>query len=169
MDPKVSIIIPCYNSEATLEETLNSVKAQEFEDWEAIIVNDGSPDNLEVIALDWVAKDSRFKYFKKENEGLGRTRNYGIEKARGLYILPLDSDNKVASAFIGKAVEILDSEAEIGVVHGDAMYFGEKKGRWKVAPFDFERMLLSNYIDACAVYRKSLWEQVGGYDVQMPY
>ena len=58
--PLLSIIIPCYNTEKTLEETLASVLKQEFEYWEAIIVNDGSPDNLESIALSFVERDSRF-------------------------------------------------------------------------------------------------------------
>lgn len=169
MIPEISIIIPCYNSEATLRETLLSVREQEFENWEAIIVNDGSPDNLETIALKWVANDSRFHYHKKENGGLGNARNYGINMARGNYILPLDSDNKVRPSFIGKATVILNEDPTVGVVHGNAMCFGEKNGRWKVAPFDFERMLLGNYIDACAVYRKSLWEDVGGYDTKIPY
>ena len=68
----ISIIIPSYNTEQTLEETCISVINQEYQNWEAIIVNDGSPDNLEEIALEWVKRDSRFKYFKKENGGLGR-------------------------------------------------------------------------------------------------
>ena len=68
MQPKVSIIIPCYNSESTLNETLQSVFDQKYEAWEAIMVNDGSPDNLETIALNWVEKDDRFKYYKKTNK-----------------------------------------------------------------------------------------------------
>jgi len=169
MLPKLSIIIPCYNSESTLEETLISVRDQVFENWEAIIVNDGSLDNLEAIALHWMARDTRFKYFKKENGGLGNARNFGIEKAKGAYILPLDSDNKVKPQFTKKAIAILDTDPNVGVVHGNALYFGEKQGIWEVDSFDFERMLLQNYIDACAVYRKSLWKEIGGYDTQMPY
>ena len=67
MKPLLSIVIPCYKSEFTLQETLESVVNQDFDSWEALIINDGSPDNLETIALKWVQKDTRFKYFKKEN------------------------------------------------------------------------------------------------------
>ena len=95
MSTKISIIIPCYNSEATLEDTLKSVADQDYQDWEVVIVNDGSLDATEEIALKWVDEDNRFIYFKKENEGLGKARNYGIERAKGIYILPLDSDNLV--------------------------------------------------------------------------
>ncbi|GGD84924.1 glycosyltransferase family 2 protein [Planktosalinus lacus] len=169
MTPKLSIIIPCYNTESTLGETLTSVKTQVFENWEAIIVNDSSPDGLERIALDWVDKDSRFKYYKKENGGLGDARNFGISKSNGVYILPLDSDNKIRPDFTKKAINILDQEPSVGVVHGNAMFFGEKEEEWIINQYNFEQMLIKNYIDACAVYRKSLWKNVNGYDTKMPY
>ena len=78
MKPILSIIIPCYNSESTLAETLISVVNQEYEHWEAIIVNDGSPDNVEAIALKWIEKEARFRYFKKSKVGLGSAWNIGI-------------------------------------------------------------------------------------------
>jgi glycosyltransferase involved in cell wall biosynthesis len=169
MTPKLSIIIPCYNSEETLEMTLFSVFNQEFQDWEALVVNDGSIDNTENIALNWVVKDKRFKYFSKVNEGLGKTRNFGISKAIGTYVLPLDSDNLIDKGFATNAIEILDYDDEVGVVHGHAEYFGDKHGFWQINEFDLSAMLVHNYIDACAIYRKIFWEKVGGYDENMPY
>jgi glycosyltransferase involved in cell wall biosynthesis len=166
---KISIIIPCFNSEATLEGTLKSVLDQDFEEWEAIIVNDGSPDNLQTIALKYVDKDTRFKYFKKENGGLGAARNFGIKKSTGIFILPLDSDNQIEKDFVLHAIAVFENDKNVGVVHGNAEYYGEKKGLWEVGKFDLNKMLVHNYIDACAIYRKSLWEQVGGYDENMPY
>ncbi|MFD1014621.1 glycosyltransferase family 2 protein [Winogradskyella rapida] len=165
----VSIIIPCYNSQRTLEDTLQSVIDQNYNAWEAIMVNDGSPDNLEEIALKWTEKDHRFKYYKKTNGGLGSARNYGISKAVGSYILPLDSDNKVRPEFVRNAISILNNESNIGVVYGDAMYFGEKSGIWNVGDFDLFKMLNHNYIDACAVIRKSLFDIIGGYEENLPY
>ena len=169
MIAKLSIIIPCFNSEATLEGTLKSVLDQDFEEWEAIIVNDGSPDNLETIALKYVEKDTRFKYFKKENGGLGSARNFGIKKSTGIFILPLDSDNQIKKDFVLDAIAVFENDKNVGVVYGNAEYYGEKKGFWEVGKFDLNKMLVHNYIDACAIYRKSLWEQVGGYDENMPY
>lgn len=169
MNPILSIIIPCYNSEATIESTLESVLHQDFQEWEAIIVNDGSIDLTEEIALKWVYRDKRFKYFSKQNEGIGKTRNFGILKAKGKYVLPLDSDNLVANDFAKEAIAILENNNEIGVVHGDAEYFGEKSGLWKVDEFDLTKLLIGNYIDACAIYRKVLWEKVGGYAENMPF
>lgn len=165
----ISIIIPCYNSQATLDATLESVVKQDFKDWEAIIVNDGSIDKTEEIAMSWLAKDNRFKYYSKQNEGLGKTRNFGISKAKGIYILPLDSDNLVEKDFVKKALKVFDGHSNIGVIYGDAEYFGEKTGIWKVEEYKIEKILIHNYIDACAIYKKELWEKVGGYDQNMPY
>ncbi len=169
MNPIISIIIPCYNSETTLESTLESVLNQEFQNWEAIIINDGSVDKTEEIAMNWTRKDNRFSYFSKQNEGLGKTRNYGIAHAKGEYILPLDSDNQLKKDFASSAITVFEKDSSIGVVHGDAEYFGEKTGLWKIDEFDFTKMLVNNYIDACAIYKKNLWSKVGGYDEKMPY
>jgi glycosyltransferase involved in cell wall biosynthesis len=169
MKPIISIIIPCYNSEATLQATLESVLSQDFQDWEAIIINDGSIDKTEEIALRWIKKDKRFRYFGKQNEGLGKTRNYGISRSNGSYILPLDSDNQLKKDFVSSAITVFEKDSSTGVVYGDAEYFGEKTGLWKVDEFDFTKMLVHNYIDACAIYKKILFEEVGGYDENMPY
>jgi glycosyltransferase involved in cell wall biosynthesis len=169
MKPILSIIIPCYNSELTLEATLESVISQDFQDWEVIIVNDGSIDGTDEIALKWVDKDKRFKYFTKHNEGLGKTRNYGITRSSGRYILPLDSDNQLIKDFSQEAIAIFEKNQDIGVVYGDAEYFGDKNEIWKVDGYNLNKMLIHNYIDACAIYKKHLWKAVGGYDQNMPY
>lgn len=169
MSVKLSIIIPCFNSETTLETTLESVFNQDFQDWEAIIVNDGSTDMTNEIALKWVEKDSRFIYYDKQNEGLPKTRNFAISKSKGIYILPLDSDNQLMCDFTIDAITVFERNKEIGVVYGDAEFFGLKKGLWKVDKYDFEKMLIYNYIDACAIYKKTLWARVGGYDENLPH
>lgn len=142
---------------------------QDFQEWEAIIVNDGSTDTTEEIALRWVKKDRRFKYYAKQNEGLGKTRNYGISRANGIYILPLDSDNQIEKDFSVDAIAVFEKDSSIGVVYGDAEYFGEKTGLWKVDEYNLEKMLVANYIDACAIYKRILWKKVGGYDENMPH
>ncbi len=169
MSPKLSIIIPCYNTEGTLNETLVSVFEQNFSEWEAIIVNDGSKDNLETIALNWVEQDSRFKYFEKENGGLGTARNYGIKKALGSYILPLDSDNKIRPDFAKKALGVFESDSEIGVIFGNAEYFGERTGIWNVGKFDILKLLRGNYIDACSIIKKEVFDLIGLYDIDIPF
>ena len=91
--PKISIIIPVYNVEKYLKRCLDSVLNQTFTDWEAICVNDGSPDNSDKILAEYAARDKRFKIVNKTNGGLSDARNAGLKKASGKYILYLDSDD----------------------------------------------------------------------------
>ncbi len=91
--PAISIIIPVYNVEKYLRRCLDSVLNQTFSDWEAICVNDGSPDNSPAILAEYAAKDERFKIVNKENGGLSDARNAGMKVAEGDFILFLDSDD----------------------------------------------------------------------------
>lgn len=96
-NPLVSVIVPSYNQSDFLNETLNSVLSQTFDDWECIIINDGSTDETEKVAESYCLKDKRFRYFKKENGGLSLARNKGIELASGKFIQFLDSDDIIDS------------------------------------------------------------------------
>lgn len=92
-NPLVSIIVPCYNQSKYLDEALQSVLDQSYENWECIIVNDGSFDETEDVAKKWCYKDSRFKYYYKINGGLSSARNRGLQIATGDFIQFLDSDD----------------------------------------------------------------------------
>jgi len=99
----ISIIVPIYNTELYLREALDSIIAQTFENWEAILVNDGSTDKCPEICAEYANKDSRFKYIcKKENEGLLLARKTGLENARGEFIANLDSDDFYRPQFLEK-------------------------------------------------------------------
>jgi len=100
----ISIIVPCYNQAAYLDECLQSLTDQTFTDWECIIVNDGSDDNTEEIAQKWVEKDSRFQYISKKNEGISSARNTGLQKASGDYIQFLDSDDTLQHEKFAKSL-----------------------------------------------------------------
>ena len=89
----VSIIMPCYNASAYLREAIESVLSQSYQDWELIIVDDGSTDNSREIAREYVAKDKRIHLIEQPNSGACRARNNGIEHAKGEYIKFLDADD----------------------------------------------------------------------------
>lgn len=93
---KVSVIVPCYNQAQYLPEALESVLNQTYENWECLIVNDGSPDNTHEIAQEWLKKDKRFKYIFKDNGGLSSARNAGLDIAEGDYVQFLDADDLIA-------------------------------------------------------------------------
>lgn len=149
----ISVIVPCYNQAQYLDECLQSVLNQTYQNWECIIVNDGSPDNTEEIALNWLKKDSRFSYYKKENGGVASARNLGIEKANGEWVLPLDGDDKIASSYLIKANEKINEGIEI--VYSNAQYFGELNDEWILNEYDFKKLLLNNSIFCPAIFKKS--------------
>ena len=114
----ISVIIPCYNQAGYLPETLESLFQQTYPYWEAIIVNDGSPDDTEKIALEYVGKDQRVHYVYKENGGLSSARNKGIECARGEFILPLDADDIIKPEYIEKALKAFEQNPQIKLLPG---------------------------------------------------
>ncbi len=93
MNKDISIIVPIYNAEKYLNKCIDSLVNQTKEELEIILVNDGSTDNSENIIKEY--KDKRIKYFKNENQGIGKTRNFGIEQATGKYIMFVDSDDYI--------------------------------------------------------------------------
>jgi glycosyltransferase involved in cell wall biosynthesis len=163
----LSIVIPCYNHGEFIRDAISSVETCPRDLYELIIVNDGSTDGSTISVMREL-EAAGYHVIDQPNSGLARARNAGIEAGRGKYILPLDSDNKIRSDFTQKAVEILDEQPEIAMVHGDFQYFGEADFRCRIPPFEIKSMLRRNYIDACAVYRRSMWEACGGYDENMP-
>lgn len=113
MNPLISVIVPCYNQAQYLEECLQSVLDQTYQNWECIIVNDGSSDDTEEIANKWSKNDERIKYIYKENEGLSSARNLGVKISLGEFIYFIDSDdslngNGVFDLFISNLTENID-------------------------------------------------------------
>ncbi len=164
--PKVSIVIPCYNHGKYVHEAVESVLNQTYQDFEIIIVNDGSTDEYTNNLLTNY-KTPKTRIIHTDNQGLASARNNGIKEARGEYILALDADNKITPHYISKAVEVLNNEPEIGVVYAYARLIGEKQGVWEFPAFNERRLLLGNFIEACSVYRKKIWEECNGYDPDM--
>jgi glycosyltransferase involved in cell wall biosynthesis len=105
----VSVVIPVYNAASYLEECLNSILGQDYEQLELIVINDGSPDDSEEIIRKYAAKDHRIKPFAQKNHGLGYTRNRGISLSSGEYVFFLDSDDLVPSGAIKTLVESAES------------------------------------------------------------
>jgi glycosyltransferase involved in cell wall biosynthesis len=166
--PQVSIIIPCFNQGDYLEEALQSIfQCGDKNSFEVIIVNDGSTDSATITKLNQLAAKG-YNIINQANKGLGAARNAGIKAASGKYILPLDSDNKIRPEYISEGIRLLDEDSALDVVYGNAEYFGEKSGIWESSEFNLQHLMIENYIDACAVFRKSTWERVGGYDENMP-
>jgi len=165
---KVSVIIPCYNQGLYVSEAVNSVLAQTYQDMEIIIVNDGSTDEQTNTLLEVFDRD-KTKVIVTSNQGLAAARNNGISVASGQYILPLDADDRIAPLYIEKAVQLLDSEPDTGIVYCRAMLFGAVESEWVLPVYSLEEMLKDNVIFCSALFRREDWETVGGYDTGMIY
>lgn len=169
MHKLVSIIIPCFNQAQYLPDALNSVLNQSYQKWECIIVNDGSPDNTEEIALEWCKKDPRFKYIKQENKGLSSARNSGISKSCGVYILPLDADDKIENSYLEQIIYAFNRIPKLKLVYCRAEYFGERSGEWFLCDYSLKKLAIENHIFCSAAFRRSDWESLNGYDENLIY
>ena len=166
---KVSIVIPCHNQGTKLREAVASIEqVRNANLLEVIVVDDGSSDVKTRKILDELEQDGHY-VLPEPNRGLGAARNAGIRRAKGEFILPLGSDNRLRDAYLNEGVSLLKNNICLGVVYADAEYFGDRTGRSHVQEFDLLSMIRENFIDACALFRKKLWEEVGGYDEQMPW
>ena len=163
----VSVIVPCYNYAHFLGEALDSVLTQTYPYWECIIINDGSPDNTEEIALEYCKKDSRFKYIHKENGGHSSARNLGIKNCNGIYILPLDPDDKIADYFLEKSTEVLNSDSNIKIICLETQLFGDSNQVIKMPKYNLRSFLIVNYLVNTCMFRKSDFELTNGYDETM--
>lgn len=166
--PKVSVVIPCYNQGEYLDESIQSVLDQTYQDYEIIVVDDGS-DDLNTKKLLASFNQPKTRIVHTENVGLARARNNGIRTATGEYILPLDADDKIGNEYLEAAVNILDKHSDIGIVYCQAAYFGDRDGLVDLPEFSTERILRKNIIFCSAFFRKKHWEAVGGYKDNMVY
>jgi len=153
--PAVSVIIPSYNLGKYLPETLESVAAQTFTDWECIIVENGSKDGSRQLVNEWCARDSRFvAELFSENKGVAAARNCGLELAEGEYILFLDADDLVEPDYMAAAVKALDADPSLTLVYGKAERFGAQSA-WDLPPFSMDTMLASNCLYISCFFRRS--------------
>lgn len=165
----ISVIIPCFNHGLFVRDAVKSVEKIKKISFEIIIVNDGSTDEHTIQVLSKLEKDGIIVIHQK-NMGLATARNTGILNSRGKYILPLDADNLIKADYILKAVRILEKN-QADIVYAEPEFFGEINPIRFFHPkeFDINEIFFGNYIDACAVYRRNVWELTGGYDVNMPF
>ena len=164
MEPKVSVIIPAYNSEEFISQALDSVLRQTHSNWECIVVDDGSTDNTAAVVKQYCQKDERFRYLYQNNSGPCIARNTALAISDGEFILPVDSDNYIADTYMEKALTRFRDFPETELVYGLLEKFGEEEGIFQFSDYSYERLLFEgNMIDVCAMFRRSAFKCVGGY------
>ncbi|MBC7962179.1 MAG: glycosyltransferase [Steroidobacteraceae bacterium] len=162
----VSVIIPCYNYAHYLSEAVTSVINQTLQDFELIIVNDGSTDNTREVAESLIQKytSHTITLINQQNSGQPAiSRNNGISASRGLFIFCLDADDMIEPAMIEECLRLLESNSGIAIAYTDRLDFDGVEGVVQAGEYDFSRLIHANHISYCALYRREVWERVGGY------
>jgi glycosyltransferase involved in cell wall biosynthesis/peptidoglycan/xylan/chitin deacetylase (PgdA/CDA1 family) len=113
----ISVIIPAYNAEATLEATLNSVLLQTHTIWETVIIDDGSTDGTRVMAQGWACRDRRFRVLHQKNSGVSTARNTGLREAQYPFVLFLDSDDRIDPTHLERMAGMLMADRTLDAVH----------------------------------------------------
>lgn len=172
---KVSVIIPTYNMAEYVCQAIDSVLAQTYDDFEIIVVNDGSTDNTEEV-LKKYESNKKIKIINQSNKGLACSRNAGIKHSKGEYIAWLDADDIWRKDFLEIAVKQLERYKEISVVHSNVYRFKDNVNDAKSRTLNFnlsnitenaliEKILLGSYhVNNAQVIRKECIRDIGLFD-----
>lgn len=174
--PKVSVIMPSYNTANLIAESLDSVFAQSYRDFEVIVINDGSPDTPELERILEPYRE-RIVYLKQENRRACGARNNGISHAKGEYLAFLDSDDSWAPGYLQAQIEHLEADSSLDMVYCDCMIYGDgpqsgetfMQGCPSVGPVTFESVLAERSqipISGTVVRRKAVID-AGGFDERL--
>jgi glycosyltransferase involved in cell wall biosynthesis len=168
--PLVSVIIPCYNGEAYIEETITSALWQTYQNIEILVIDDGSTDGSAAIVEKFPVR-----YIRQENRGLTPTRNRGVRESRGSYIVFLDADDRLMPEAIETGLRMLTQNPDCSMAVGDHCFISGNGSH--LAPsqkpfltrYHFEALLRSNFIEmiSSVMFRKDVLEKVGGFDTSL--
>ena len=168
--PRVSVITTVYNGEAYAERAIPDILAQSFEDFEFILIDDGSQDRTLEILRDVASRDKRVRVLTPGRLGFAGALNYGIARARGEYMARQDFDDRSYPDRLRLQVALLDKEPKVGVVGGYYVLVDENRGETyvRMAPTDHSAIVtdLARSIPIAhtlATFRRQAWAEVGGY------
>jgi GT2 family glycosyltransferase len=176
--PLFTVVMPCFNQKHFIIESIEAVLAQTFWSWELLVVDDVSPDGCGAFVSRWFSE--RFGnlpasqqpairvIYNSHNMGLAQSRNNAILEARGHFICALDADDKISPDYFNLAQAAVTADPTINLVYSDQQYFGETSGYWSVDKLDSMGALIRGPLPVMSLYRRSLWERVGGYSSALP-
>lgn len=190
--PAVSIVIPAYNAAKYLAQTLESVRAQTFSNWECIVVDDGSSDTTAQIAEEFAAHDKRIRWVSQTNAGVSAARNNGWARAhpRSLWVAFLDADDLWEPEFLQTLSAVLEAHPDAAAAHCTAYYIDQNGHRFaegvledasrrryeleggaivrhssdRPTTFAMTAVHATIYTPGCALIRRAALEQVGGFN-----
>lgn len=167
---ELSVIIPFYNAKPYIVETLDSLLLQTFQSWECILVDDGSTDDTFSVINHYI-DDNKFRYFKIQNSGPSRARNYGVSKAQGKFLFFLDADDLLPHYSFEELIKPFQVHSDIGLVYGGVALFKESPNNWhytKLKRVDFSSMLMSNSLTIHSIMlKKAAFLAAKGFDDEL--
>lgn len=174
--PTISVILPFYNAESTLDRAISSIYLQDFDDFECILIDNNSSDNSLTIASDWQLKDCRFKVIKEITQGVMFASNRGFNVAQGKYLARMDADDRAYPERLRLQVSFLNAHQEFGAVAGLVEHVGDPdttKGfkrfvEWSNSLRSYAEIYNRRFIEApivnpTAMWRREIMEKFGGY------
>lgn len=165
--PKVSVLIPCYNLGRYLDEAVDSVLAQTSQDFEILIVDDGSTDPATRSLLDGYTRP-KTRVIRAPHGGLAVARNLAVANTTGGYLCALDADDRLEPTYFEKAAQVLDSDPAVTFVSAWLRAFGDEEWDWKPERCDLPALLHEDPVLTAALVRREAVVAVGGYDTAMP-
>ena len=178
MQPLVTVIIPCFNYGRFLSDALDSIRAQAYEAWECLVVDDGSTDNTREVVTRYAQQDARFRYLFQSNSGVSSARNTALKAANGTYIQLLDADDLIEKAKLKLQVAFLEENTKVDLVYSNIIFFKDAERTCISAPKLLHdkigvsgsgeallyALLEDNiFLPGCVLFRKSLYEDVGRF------
>lgn len=164
MNTKVSVIIPCFNNESTILETLESVYGQSYSDIEVIVINDGSTDDSEKVIATFLEEKTDLVYLKQSNKGPSAARNFGSRIANGQYLIFLDGDDLLHKDYISICVNAFEKNDQLDLVYSDSELFENESGNYNLARFDEITILTQNCFPIVAMIRSESFRDIGQFD-----
>ena len=164
--PAVSVVVPCYNLGRYLDEAIESVLAQSCQDFEILVVDDGSTEpETQRLLQDYSRPKTRV--VRTENRGLPAAKNLGLAETSGDYVCMFDADDRLAPSFLEASRRVLDEDPSIAFVSHWFQTFGDEVWDWTPTRCDLEALLDANTVNGAALVRRTALEAVGGFDETM--
>ncbi len=169
MKPKISVVLPVYNGEDRVSKSIESIIAQDYDNWELIVVNDCSTDGTLDVVKKYAEADSRIRVISNDvNSKLPRTLNNGFKCVTGEYLTWTSDDNAYKENAFSTMVEYLNNHPDVDMVYTDFNVVDlDGTYRWTKNTFEPEEMKYQNAVGACFMYRKSLADKIGEYDPEL--
>ena len=165
--PKISVLIPCYNLGEFLDEAVDSVLRQTYQNFEIVVVDDGSTDAAtNALLADYQRPKTRV--IRAAHGGVSAARNLAIAQTTGPYLCALDADDRLEPTYFEKAVAVLDAEPATTFVSCWLRTFGTESWEWKPERCDLPTLLWEDTVLTASLVRRAAVVAVGGYDTQMP-